>query len=167
MTPRESEDAGVQNHRFYFRTVNDKNNLAPPPEASDWYKFESVALENAQCFGEVGDNVGVVVRWKWPDASALVSIGDLRRVQERVAAGKWRKDPQATDWVGRAVAEVLGLDREKKSDRARIGELLKRWIATRRLKIVERLDGNRQRREFVEVGEWEQEIPATPQGAPP
>jgi hypothetical protein len=169
MTPRDGEDAGVQNHRFYFRTVNDKNNLAPPPppQASVWYKFESVALENAQYFGDVGDNVGVVVRWKWPDASALVSTGDLRRVQERVAAGKWRKDPQATDWVGRAVAEVLGLDRKSKSDRARIRELLKGWIDTGRLKIVDGLDGNRQRREFVEVGMWEQEIPATPQGAPP
>jgi hypothetical protein len=167
MTAKEGEKVGVQSHRFYFRTLNDKNNLAPPAADSVWYKLESVALGNGPSFGDTGDNIGVVARWKWPDASALVSTGDLRRVQERVAAGKWRKDPQARDWVGKPVAEVLGLDHERRADRARIGELLKGWIDTGRLKIVDGLDGNRQPRQFVEVGTWEQDTSATPQGAPP
>ncbi len=164
MTERESEKAEVKNPRFYFRTVNDKNNLAPPPTDSVWYKLESVALGNGQSFGDEGDNVGVVVRWQWPNPADLASRGDLRRVQERVSEKQWRESRQANEWVGKAVAEILGLDPQ--ADRSRIVALLEAWIEAGHFKIVEGRDANRQPRKFVEVGAWEEEILATPSGAP-
>ena len=38
MSKDEGERAGVENHRLYFRAYNDKANLAPPADASDWYR---------------------------------------------------------------------------------------------------------------------------------
>ena len=97
MTKTEGEKAGVENHRLYFRAFNDKNNLAPPLESSEWYKKESVDLGNAPPFGGGRDTVGVVVRWRWPDASEGITNAELREVQERVDAGKWRAHYPARD----------------------------------------------------------------------
>ena len=47
MTKDQEDSAGVENHRLYFRTYNDKANLAPPADASDWFKLESVHLGHA------------------------------------------------------------------------------------------------------------------------
>jgi hypothetical protein len=38
MTKEEGEKAGVENHRLYFRTFDDKPNLQPPADTSDWFK---------------------------------------------------------------------------------------------------------------------------------
>ncbi len=61
---------------------------------------------------------------------------------------------QADQWAGKVVAEVLGLDVGNKKDRARIATLLKTWIASGVLKVVERADEKRKLKDFVEVGEW-------------
>jgi RecA-family ATPase len=41
MSKEEGERAGVENHRLYFRTYNDKANLQPPADKSDWFKLAS------------------------------------------------------------------------------------------------------------------------------
>ena len=46
MSKEEGEKAGVENHRLYFRTYNDKANLAPPADKSDWFELKSVDLGN-------------------------------------------------------------------------------------------------------------------------
>ena len=46
MSKDEGEKTGVQNHRLYFRTYNDKANLAPPADKSDWFELKSVDLGN-------------------------------------------------------------------------------------------------------------------------
>ncbi len=53
----------VENHRLYFRTYNDKANLQPPADKSDWFKLESVSLGNGP-LGAAGDSVGVVIQWQ-------------------------------------------------------------------------------------------------------
>ena len=69
MSKDEGEKAGVDNHRLYFRTYNDKANLAPPVEKSDWFELKSVDLGNGprMVVGGVGfspgDSVGVVKPW--------------------------------------------------------------------------------------------------------
>jgi hypothetical protein len=70
-----------------------------------------------------------------------------------VAAGTWRKDVQARDWVGKAVAEALGLDLDKATDRERVKTLLACWIKTGALKTVTRKDANREDKVYVEVGQ--------------
>jgi hypothetical protein len=96
MTRDEGQRAGVENHRLYFRTYNDELNLAPPPENSDWFHLDRVDLGNGPT--GIGDSVGVVVQWKWPDPLANVSVVQLRAIQLRVASGKWRENAQAKNW---------------------------------------------------------------------
>jgi hypothetical protein len=148
MTEEEGAKAGVENHRLFFRAFNDKANLAPPVVVSDWFRLASVWLENGP---GGGDSVGVVTQWDWPDPMSGVTGSDFERVAVVIRSGDWRKDVRSSDWVGRAVARALGLDVEAKADKAKIVGLLKAWIAAGSLVVVERVDGQRRPREFVEV----------------
>lgn len=156
MSEGDAEKAGLDDEarRRTFRLQDDKANLAPPEKAG-WFQMQSVPLGN----GSGGDNsdqdfVGVVVAWNWPSALEGVSVADLRAVQAKVAAGSFRENPQAADWVGNAVAEVLRLDANEKASRAKINGLVKTWTANRMFKTVSRPDEKRMLRKFVEVDEW-------------
>jgi hypothetical protein len=151
MTEDEAARAGVENRRAYFRVQNGKANLSPPSDAAEWYRLESVDLGNGDP-DHPGDSVGVVTRWTWPDAFAGVTVSDLRAVQAAIGAGRWRQSPQAKDWAGHAVANVLKLDPTNRAHRAKIGSLLKTWIGTGALVVVEGVDSRRERRSFIEVG---------------
>ena len=147
MSAEEGRKAGVENHRLYFRAYSDKGNLSPPAESSDWYRLQSVQMAN-------GDEVGVVTQWRWPDPFADISIADLLAVQRAIDGKGLRENAQARDWVGRAVAEVLGLDCENKRDQTRIKAVLKTWLDNGALVVVEGRDDAGKRRPFVEVGQW-------------
>jgi hypothetical protein len=146
MTPDEASLAGVAEDQrgFYFRTQNDKANLAPPEKAS-WYRMNNVSLDN-------GDQVGVACPWKWPELFEGVSTRHLIAVQKAVEAGEWRADPRSPQWVGAAVAQVLDIRLE--DSRKRISGLLKEWIANAALEVVEKEDEQRRPRKFVVVGKW-------------
>lgn len=155
MTEEEAARYGIEGgaRRRYFRVYDDKSNRAPPADDSDWYRLHSVDLENATEDRE-GDSVGVVVPWSPPDAFEGVTTDHLSRVQGAVAEGEWREHYSAANWVGRAVAAVLGLDADAKADRVRISSLLKAWIQNGALRVEERKDGKtRQVKRFVVVGE--------------
>ena len=146
MSEKEAEVAGVENARLYHRVFNDKANLAPPSDQSDWYKLESIELGN-------GDNVGVVVQWKWPNPFDGMTVADLDKVLVAIAAGDWKESSQAKNWAGVAVAEVLGLDLTDAAAKAKVKSLLRTWIANKALKIVRKLDESRHPRPFIVVGE--------------
>lgn len=149
MTKEEGESAGIEptQRGFYFRTQNDKANLAPP-EAADWHRMNNVDLPN-------GDKVGVACPWKWPDAFDGVSVKDLYRVQMMVDKGNYRENVQARDWAGYAVAEVMGLDAGDPTSKARIKALLRGWKATESLVVEMRVDPKkREEKPFLAVGKW-------------
>jgi len=154
MTKEEGDKAGVDHHRSYFRIDSSKMNLAPPPEDSEWRKFVSIPLGNAM--GDCPeDRVGVVTAWEWPNPMQNLTIADLRAAQKAVSTGgPWRKDVQAKDWVGKPIAEALGLDVKDKFDKASIKGALKIWLSNRMFKEVEGEDARRNKRTFIEVGIW-------------
>ena len=151
MTDDEAARAGVEARRAYFRVQNGKANLSPPVEVSDWYRLESFDLGNGGD-GRPADSVGVVTRWTWPDAFDGVNVSDLRAVQAAIAAGRWRESSQAKDWAGYAVAAVLKLDAANRAHKAKIAGLLKTWIKTGMLVVVDGKDARHETRSFVEVG---------------
>lgn len=164
MSEDEAKRYGIEEERRrrYFRTYDDKNNRAPPSDKSDWYTMASVSLGNG-ADGD-GDNMGVVIPWSPPDAFENVSADHLRKVQAMVDGGTYKESAQANDWVGKAVAEVLGISASKdaKADRAKINGILRAWFANGALVVVEKRDPDkREMKKFVEVGE-----PAI-DGAPP
>lgn len=138
--------------RRLFTVQDDKHNRAPAEKAA-WFRMESVELGNGE--NGHGDNVGVVTCWTPPDAFDGVTTDHLRNVQRLVAAGSYKESPMSTEWVGQAVAEVLGLSVEKhaKADRARIGAVLRQWYANGALVVVKRRDpARREEKKYVEVG---------------
>jgi hypothetical protein len=151
MSEDEAKKVGVDNHRVYFRTYNDKANLAPPADKSDWFKLTSVDLGNGPLPGAGGDSVGVVTTWEWPDPLAGVTGRDFDKVAAVIRSGKWRADVQAKLWVGHAVAQAMRLDLDKKADKAKAKGLIEIWLKSGALIIVKGEDDKRNPRMFVEV----------------
>ena len=149
MTSAEGEKAGVENHRLYFRILPDTN-LARPLDKSDWYKLVSIDLGNGP---NGGDSMGVVTKWEWPDPLAGMTVADFDKVTAVIRAGKWRESPQASKWVGKAVAEALDLNAENRADKAKIIGMLKAWRSAGSLIVVEDKDENRIMKKFIEVKE--------------
>jgi hypothetical protein len=150
MTKEEGERAGVENHRLYFRTFNDKANLQPPADKSDWFKLESVDLCNGP-LGSPGDSVGVVTQWKWPDPLDGITGADFDKVARVIRARKWRENVQASAWVGKAVAEALDMNVANRADKTKIIAMLNVWRAAGSLVVVEGQDEKREIRKFIEV----------------
>lgn len=153
--------------RRLFTVQDDKANRAPAEDAQ-WFRLASQNVGNStgqdDPFGEEGDSVGVVTRWTPPDAFENVTADHLRAVQTLVAGGAYKENHQAADWVGKAVAEVLGIsaDKDAAADRAKINALLRTWLGTGALVVVERRDPEkREMKKYVEVGA------AAEVGAPP
>ncbi|MGY4397166.1 hypothetical protein ACVWZA_002357 [Sphingomonas sp. UYAg733] len=139
--------------RSYIRVSNDKANRAPVGK-EDWYRLVSVKLANGGPEG--GDSVVVVENWSPPDASAAVSAFDeasRTRVQSSIAAGDWREHVSAKNWVGRAIAEIVGAEIEKPADKHRVKALLSDMLSKGQLKIERRPDASRHLRDFIVVGE--------------
>lgn len=156
MTADEAARAGVENRKGYFRVDSGKANLAPAStDGSRWYRMESVSLGNGGGGNlDLGDSVGVVTAWEWPDPMADVSVADLRAAQAAVAlGGPWRENVQAREWVGRPIAKVLKLDPEDKKDCEKVKRLLKVWIKNGMFVVVDGKDDKGKRRPYVEVGE--------------
>lgn len=152
MSKEEGLRAAVENPRLYFRTYTDKSTLSPPAAAPNWFKLENVELGNGPT--GCGDSVGVVISWQWSDLAANVSASDLRRVQSAISAGHYRASPQAKGWVGDAIAEALGFDLAKRTDRRKAVNLLKAWLASGALKQVNKKDRKGMLRPCVVVGKW-------------
>lgn len=162
MEPEQAERLGIpqEDRRRYISVADDKANRAPA-EKADWYKLVSVDLGNGPIDGHApGDSIGVVEPWKVPDPFDDVKPGHLLRVQQIIDAGDFRENAQAADWAGKAVAQVLDLDVNARTDKARIKQLLSGWLKEGALKIVEKSDGNREKRKWIEVGNWLQHTSA-------
>jgi hypothetical protein len=155
MTKDEGEKAGVENHRLHFRTYDDKANLAPPADKSTWFKLHSVNLGNGPFMGAGGDDIGVVTSWAWPDPLEGMTGPDFDKVAARIRSGRWRESPQAKDWVGIAVAGALDIKLETKSDRARVLGMIRIWLASGSLIVVDGEDAKRMPRKFIEVKDEE------------
>ena len=153
MSKEDGDKAGVDKHRSYFRVDNGKANLAPPPDGSDWYHMIGVDLGNGDAFN-ASDQVGVVTRWQWPDPFEGVKASDLLAVQRKVDGGVWRENSQAKEWVGIAVADVLGLDLQDKAAKQKVKGLLARWLKEGVLVKVMATDEHRKERPVIEVGRW-------------
>lgn len=152
MSQAEAEELGITDpalRRSLVRVDTGKANRAPP-DAATWIKLESQCLDNGDD-SEPADYVGVACLWEKPDVFDGLSTWHLYQVQLRVAAGQWRDNAQAKDWVGHAVAQVAGLSVDK--DKARIKAILKTWKRNCALKVESLPDKNGDERPFVVVGD--------------
>lgn len=154
MTSEEAGRLGIreENRRRYFRAYDDKNNRAPPAEASDWFNLESVGLGNGREPLDLGDEIQVVVPWTPPVATDGIGENELQRVIKAISAGEWRKAEQSPSWVGHAIADALSVDLDAPGGRQRVRSLLKTWIADEVLREESRPDANRVVRAWIVPG---------------
>ncbi|MDX6807170.1 AAA family ATPase [Terrihabitans rhizophilus] len=154
MTKEEAASAGVEKPRAYFRVDNGKANLSAPPDKAAWFHLASVDLDNGRTPNAPGDNVGAVESWTWPDPLDGMTVADLDKVRAFVGTEpKWRESPQSPEWVGHAIAQVLGMDTEAKHEKSRIKSMLAVWRGSGALKVIEALDSKRNARNFVVSGD--------------
>jgi hypothetical protein len=154
MSDNERQRANVlpEHRTLHFRIDNGKTNMQPPGEKAEWRKLVSVPLGNATN-DEPEDWVGVVTKWEMPGALDGITTEHLDQVREMVRTRKYRADSRASSaWVGQAVAEVLGLNLEKETDRAKVKAVLKEWFASGALIKVNGKDEKGTERPFVAVG---------------
>lgn len=152
MTKNQATQWDIEVRQAYFRIDSGKANMSAPGRKPEWRRFVNVDLGN----GPVGksDEVGVIEAWSPPAVFQGVTPVDTLAVQQKVAAGDWRSSPQCANWVGVAVAEVLGMSLGKTSDKARIKAMIEEWLRTGALVEEEALDDKRKPRPFVRVGTW-------------
>lgn len=152
MTDEEGAKAGVKDHRFYFRSDDGKSNLAPPSAHAKWFEMVSFDLKN-ETQSRPSDKIGVVAEWSWPDHSDGVTGSDMQAVRHKVSTGKWRADAQATEWVGYAIIEVLGLETTE-ATKAKAKSLQSMWVKNGVLKEVTENDEKRKPRKYVRAGNF-------------
>jgi AAA domain len=154
MTESEAEMAKIEpeERRHYLRVSRDKTNLAPPGKAT-WIRLVPVELPNGEA-GRPGDKVQAVEPWDHPQPFDNVTADDMRWMRDCVRDGDYRRDVRSADWVGRPLAQRLGLDPDDKGDRKRLGTILNAWFANGALATEIRKDDQRKKREFVVPGTW-------------
>jgi len=154
MSEEEASKAGVENRRLFFRTDNGKANLAPPSDQATWHKLIGVPLHNG-AMGLDGDVVGVVTAWDWPNHMDGVSVADLRVAQLAISqTGPWRADVRSAEWVGIGIAKALRIDLSSRNGKAKVAGLVRQWVTSGMFIEVEKIDDQRHKRRFVEVGQW-------------
>jgi AAA domain/Bifunctional DNA primase/polymerase, N-terminal len=146
MSNDEAERARVEpDDRYrYIRVDSGKQNLAPPEKAK-WRYLASICLPN-------GDSVQVVECWQFPEAVQRGTAEDMEFIRLAVRDTAYRWDTRAKDWIGKVVADRLGLDPESKADKEDIKAFLSVCRKQGLIAVEERPDDKRRRREFVVSG---------------
>jgi hypothetical protein len=152
MTKAEADKLGIDQHWRYLCIDDGKANMAPLGDRK-WFKLESIKLGNSTPLYPHGDDVGVVTVWVPPDPLDGVTGSDFDKVAAAIHAGRWRENSQAKDWVGYAVAKALKIDLDSKAGKAKAASLVKYWLKTGALVVVEEPDANRDIRKFVKVAD--------------
>jgi hypothetical protein len=134
----------------YFRVDKGKGNIAPPSKAT-WFRIVSVPCPN-------GEDTPTVEPWTFPTAFDSVTTDHMHRVRAMAGNGKYRKDPRADDWIGNAVAEVVGLDLDDEADRKQVNSMLKTWFGNGVLITKNAKDEHRKARPYVVPGNWNEEV---------
>jgi hypothetical protein len=150
-TKSEAEAMGVADPDIQNKLIRVDTGKAnrSPLEAATWIKLESQCLENGTA-DEPADFVGVATLWKKPDTFHGVTPLHLHRVQELVADGSWRENHKAENWVGKVIADVLGLSLEK--DMQKIRAIQKFWTMSGALQVQRLPDSKGVKRPFITVG---------------
>ncbi len=143
----EAESLGI------FRVDDGKANLAPPAAKAVYRRMVGVQLPNMEY-------VGVATDYAMPDLFDGVSPRDAMKVQRAVGDAETQGEPlranvQAKTWVGVTVADVLGLDLEKRHEKAKAKAIVAKWIENgvlRKTSAPSKRDGRDV--PCVVVGEW-------------
>ena len=110
MAPEAAEQMKIADPWRYIRIAGSKENYAPPPEKTSWFKLVSVPLGNGTDDYPAGDEIGVATTWQarpmfeGMDAAALAAVF----TELRLTIYGPSKQAKHTPWVGKALMERGG-----------------------------------------------------------
>jgi hypothetical protein len=122
MSKDEAEALGITEDTWrYSRIAGSKENFAPPPDKSHWYKLESQSLGNGTEQYPDGDNMGVTTHWKPSEHARNTPLfGEMSGEQLLAVFNAIRTTPHSPDvrskhlpWVGKLLQEVGGRDEKQ------------------------------------------------------
>jgi len=137
MTAEQAKQASVSDSDRHgmFSITYGKSNLTPLSNALHWRRLESVPLGNGRGLSKPQDFAPVVTEWRWPsaeDVAAEVPTDSLEIIKARVRGSDYTMNYQSETWVGRLVADVLGVDlpsgKAKSPEHKRIEKMVDVWI---------------------------------------
>ena len=146
MSQEEAKSFSIDDHqrRFYF-WVNPtaKANIAPPSTSRVWYHMASVNLRNGTDEWD-DDRIGVVEAWEVPDSLDSVTVKHVEELSRRMinATNEYlleycRDNIQAEGWIGKLIAEIVGLNCEDVADKSKLKRIIKEWV---RVKVLEKIE---------------------------
>lgn len=135
-----------------FRIDDAKANLAAPAERAVHMRTIGVQIAN-------GEYIGTVTPIKLPDLFEGITAEAAMKAQRIVGKAAedkpLRESQQAKQWVGHALAELLGIDTEDRAGKARMAGIIKQWIKTNVLRVEQEHDARTGRDiKIVTVGDW-------------
>src|SRR5207249_2032909 len=111
-----------------------KHNLAPPEKAT-WVRLVPVVIGN-------GEVVATIEPWQFPDLFADLRPEHADRIKKIVQEEDWRADSRAERWVGHPIAQLLGLDLNKRTDKAKVKAIVDLYFKAGVLVKEKRRDKN-------------------------
>jgi hypothetical protein len=156
MSASDAQEASIPDSRFqYVKIMDGKANLSPMSSKADWFKLDSVSLENGDQTGNLkmlqDDWVGVPVAWAWPETQGLDDDERGMVLEHLTLNGPWREDMQAAQWAGYGVLDALGLDHKDKAAKARASKIIKDMIKSENLETYIDKDKKREDKKFLRV----------------
>jgi hypothetical protein len=133
MTGQQAQDLGIRPDQAfrYFRIAGSKENYAPPPEKTHWFKLESQQLGNDTDDYPDGDDLAVATVWAPPSPFQGVSLPTLDRVFARLRAGIeggrgwcYSAETRAKYWAGAVLMD------EGKISKTQAKSALDTWVAS-------------------------------------
>jgi 5S rRNA maturation endonuclease (ribonuclease M5) len=110
----------------YIRIVGSKENYAPPPEKSAWFKLQSQTLDNATDEYPDGDEAPVAIRWEPPVGFAGVSLPKLRAIFDALREGPGEGWYYSAEKRSRHAVDALIVEKAGVS-KAQAGSILRIW----------------------------------------
>ena len=87
MTADEAAALNVTDKWRHLRVADSKENYAPPPDLANWYKLESVPLNNGTDDYPEGDEIGVAIAWTAPSAFENLPLEIIATTFDRIRQG--------------------------------------------------------------------------------
>jgi hypothetical protein len=115
-----AQSLGLETGAGCFNARLGKQNFSAGHQQDIWYRLVDVPLCN-------GENVGVVERWSPPHQDAGLTHEQILLIQDRCREMPLPASSQASDWVGVAIADCLGLDAKNFADNAQL-KAHQKWL---------------------------------------
>jgi hypothetical protein len=131
ITPEQAELLKIPTddcHR-YIRIAGSKENYAPPPDKSVWFKLQPQSLGNATDAYPDGDESPVATRWEAPTGFAGVGLNKVKAIFDSLREGP--PEPgwcYSTDRRAKYAAAALVMEKADVS-RVQAGSILDLWLA--------------------------------------